>query len=56
LAALERLEVAIKDLDAKLDTACVDITTLKVKSGLWGALGGVIGGAVIGALVAKFIH
>lgn len=56
LDALERLEVAIKELDAKLDTACDDITALKVKAGFWGALGGLVAGAVIGALVSKVLH
>ena len=33
-----------------------DITVLKVKAAMWGALGGLIAGALIGALVSKVIH
>jgi hypothetical protein len=55
LAALERLEAAIKELDAKMDLAHTDITMLKVKASLWGAGAGAIASALISALVSRLL-
>jgi hypothetical protein len=39
LAELERLDVGMKELNKTLTAIQVEIATLKVKSGVWGALG-----------------
>ncbi len=42
LAELERLDNSVKVLGEKLDKVQIEIATLKVKSGAWGALGAMI--------------
>ena len=39
---LERLNECYKSLDEKVDKISIEIATLKVKSGVWGAIGGLI--------------
>jgi hypothetical protein len=52
LAALERLEGDIRNLDGKVDGVKTAVTALQVKAGLIGAGAGLVAGALIG----KFIH
>jgi len=42
LMELERLNKCYKGLDKKVDDIRMDIVALKVKAGLWGALGGAL--------------
>lgn len=56
LQALEDFRDDVKEINGKLDRMREDITTLKVKASLWGALGGAIVGAIISALAGKWIH
>ena len=42
LKELERLNSCYENLDAKVDSIKEDVVMLKVKAGLWGALGGAI--------------
>lgn len=47
LAELERLNGCYVALDNKLDEVRIDIAKLKVKAGIWGAIGGAIPVVVI---------
>ena len=42
LAELKRLNGWLETVDGKLDKVSIDISGLKVKSGVWGLLGGFI--------------
>ena len=42
LLELERLNTCYNNLDAKVNKINVEIAMLKVKSGIWGALGGIL--------------
>lgn len=42
LAELERLNAYCERIEKKLNEAITDIATLKVKAGVWGAIGGAV--------------
>tara|TARA_Y100000310_G_scaffold247602_1_gene253264 strand:+ start:32514 stop:32753 length:240 start_codon:yes stop_codon:yes gene_type:complete len=51
LKELERLNGAYTILDGKLDEIIKDVSTLKVKAGMWGAIAGMIPVAVALAII-----
>lgn len=42
LTKLEDMRVAIKSLDEKVDTLQIEMSAIKVKSGIWGLVAGLI--------------
>ena len=63
LQSLEQLGKDIAGINTKIDEMRrndlegmkIDIAMLKVKAGMWGAVGGAAGGAIIAALVGKLV-
>jgi hypothetical protein len=53
LKELERLAKCFEDIDKKLDLYIVELTVIKVKAGLWGALSGSVA-TLIGILIWYF--
>ncbi len=46
IAELKRLNGCLDKMDTKLDSLSTELTTLKVKSGFWGAISGAITGII----------
>ena len=42
LKTLEDMDIRLKEIDNKMNDIHIDIAKLKVKSGIWGAIGGII--------------
>ena len=55
IKTLERMEEKIESLDEKMNSSNLDthveITTLKVKAGLWGTIAGIITSAIVSIVV-----
>jgi hypothetical protein len=52
ISNFETLERGLKEADRKLEKLALELAVLKVKSGVWGAIGGAAGGAGAGFAVA----
>lgn len=56
LKELERLNICFEGLDKKVDDIKTDITMLKVKAAMWGALGSLIAAPIIVIILVKLLH
>jgi hypothetical protein len=54
--SLGGIDERLSAIEARLNDLQTSVTVLKVKVGLWSALGGSIGGAIVGAVVAKLVR